>query len=330
MNTFKSFETKLYTLNDQSFSDIALELFRFQASENPIYRAFIENLSTRVGEVRTLEQIPFLPISFFKHEVIKTGKWQEETVFTSSGTTTTRASRHAVQNLQFYLQHAQKNFEWFFGPVTDYNFLALLPSYLEREGSSLIAMMDSFVKESHTPYSGFYLKNTEKLLKDLEVLRFDKRRKTILWGVSFALLDLAENHSLDLSPFMIFETGGMKGRRKEITRKALHDKLTNALQISEMYSEYGMTELLSQAYTKGGHRFYTPPWMKVIGRDLTDPFHKGLQNETAGINVIDLANWHSIAFIETEDLGKVYEGGSFEVLGRLDNSDIRGCNLLIE
>jgi hypothetical protein len=189
-------------------------------------------------------------------------------------------------------------------------------------------MMDYFIRESRSPHSCFYLHQVEKLLEDIEKTRHD-HRKTILWGVSFALLDLAEKYQVDLSHLMIFETGGMKGRGKEITRAKLHDVLTSAFQVEHIYSEYGMTELLSQAYTLGGNMFSCPPWMRVLGRDLTDPLEKGLLEQTAGINVIDLANWHSIAFIETEDLGIVHKGGSFEVLGRVDNSDVRGCNLLL-
>lgn len=329
MNTFKSFESKIYSVNEGSFTDIALELFRFQAIHNPVYKAFIENLRIKVPDVKRLEQIPFLPITFFKHQRIQTGIWEPEVTFTSSGTSKTRTSSHSIPSLEFYLQHAARCFEFFFGPISDYHFLALLPSYMERDGSSLIAMMDYFIKKSQSGFSGFYLNDVQNLLTDLQLLR-NGGRKTILWGVSFALLDLAENHPADFSPFLVFETGGMKGRRSEITRAALHDTLKNALHAPKIYSEYGMTELMSQAYTKGGNQFITPPWMKVFARELTDPMRKGLLNETGGINVVDLANYHSVAFIETEDLGKVYDDGSFEVLGRLDNSDVRGCNLLID
>lgn len=329
MDTFKRFESKLYTVNDQSFTDIALELFQFQAVHNPVYKAFVENLSVKISAVKSLDQVPFLPITFFKDQVIKSGDWQPDVIFSSSGTTSNTSSRHAIHDLGFYLQHAQRCFEFFYGPVTSYHFLALLPSYLERQGSSLIAMMDHFLKVSRSDYSSFYLYDLPKLVDDIERLRYNER-KTILWGVSFAWLDLAEKFKLDLSPFLVFETGGMKGRRREITRAALHDVLHDTFNVSTVYSEYGMTELLSQAYTKGGHRFFCPPWMRVIGRELTDPLQKGLLNETGGINVVDLANWHSIGFIETEDLGKVYADGSFEILGRIDNSDMRGCNLLLE
>jgi phenylacetate-coenzyme A ligase PaaK-like adenylate-forming protein len=329
LETFKSFGSKLYTVNDSSFTDIALELFRCQAFYNPVYKKFIENLSISAEEIKTLEQIPFLPISFFKTFTLKSGNWTPEIIFTSSGTTDRTVSQHAVQSLQFYLDNAQKSFEHFFGPITDYHFLALLPSYLERQGSSLIAMMNYFIIHSNSKHSSFYLHDHEKLVDKLQELKTD-RRKTILWGVSFALLDLAERYQLDLSHCLVFETGGMKGRRKEITRFELRSILEEKLHVSSLFSEYGMTELLSQAYSKGNNQFKCPPWMKIICRELTDPFEKGLLYETGGINVIDLANWQTVSFIETEDLGKAYSNGFFEVLGRLDNSDVRGCNLMIQ
>jgi len=328
LETLKSFAAKLYTVNDLSFSDIALEVFRFQAVNNPVYAAYVNSLAIDVNRVDSLASIPFLPISFFKSHDLVTGNWQPETKFTSSGTSGLQTSRHFVSNLEFYRSHARRCFETFFGPITDFHFMALLPSYLEREGSSLIAMMDYFIRESASPFSSFYLKNTDDLLRDLESLRSDNR-KTILWGVSFALLDLIEKHELDLSHCLVFETGGMKGRRKEIIRAELHATLMERLNVTGIYSEYGMTELFSQAYTRGGPQFSCPAWMKVVARDVTDPFALGLLGETSGINVIDLANWNTISFIETEDIGKVYADGTFEILGRLDNSDVRGCNLMI-
>lgn len=324
----ETFEQQLYTVNDQSFNDIALKLFQFQARSNPVYSAYIRYLGINPDKIRSVDHIPFLPIAFFKNQEVKTGTWCPETTFTSSGTTGTVVSRHPVKDLRFYLEHAEKCFEFFFGRLTDYHFLALLPSYLERKDSSLVAMIDHFITQSQSPYSGFYLHNTGKLLEDLEKLRRDSR-KTILWGVSFALLDLAEQYSPDLSHCLIVETGGMKGRRKEIVRNELHSLLCRHFRVNSIYSEYGMTELFSQAYTRGGNTFFCPPWMKVLGRDMTDPLQKGLQNETAGLNIIDLANWHSISFIETADIGKVFTDGSFEVLGRMDNSDVRGCNLMV-
>jgi hypothetical protein len=328
LDTFKSFESQIYLVNDSSFEDIALNLFHFQARNNDVYNRFIQNLGLQADKIHSLQAIPYLPISFFKHHTLKSGNWQPGSIFTSSGTTGAVTSTHHIHDLQFYLQHSVRCFEHFFGNIRDYHFLALLPSYLERSNSSLVAMLDFFIRESRSPYSGFYLNNIPELLADLEKLK-NEPKKTILWGVTFALLDLAENQKPDLSHCIVFETGGMKGRRKEITRQELHQVLKQGFNISEVHSEYGMTELLSQSYSRGHERFYCPPWKKIIGRDLSDPFEKGLQNETAGINVVDLANWHSIAFIETEDLGKVFYDGSFEILGRMDNSDIRGCNLLI-
>ncbi|MEO5603590.1 MAG: hypothetical protein ABIR06_21900 [Cyclobacteriaceae bacterium] len=221
-------------------------------------------------------------------------------------------------------------FEQAFGNIADFQFLALLPSYLERHDSSLVVMMDYFIKRSQSPFSGFYLHDTAKLLLDLEKSKSSGLKKTILWGVTFALLDIAERYQPDLGHCLVFETGGMKGRRQEITRNELHTILGQAFQVEGIYSEYGMTELLSQAYSRGKNAFFCPPWMKIVVRDVTDPMLKGLLNETGGINVIDFANLDSIAFIETDDLGKVYADGSFEIMGRLDNSDVRGCNLLVE
>lgn len=326
MDTFKSFASKIYSLNDQSFDEIALEIFNFQALHNPVYAAFIRNLGVKVNDVRTLNDIPYLPVSFFKTQTVQSDTWVPETFFTSSGTTGTTVSRHAVADLSFYQHHARKCFEFFFGPLEDYHFLALLPSYQERQGSSLIAMIDYFISNSRSPLPGYYLTDYSRLFQDLSR---PTSQKLVLWGVSFALLDLVEHKAIDLSHCMIFETGGMKGRRKEITREELHTTLKNNFNVRSIYSEYGMTELFSQAYTDGTSRFKSPPWMKIVGRELGDPMAKGLQNETAGINVIDLANWQTISFIETEDVGKVYDNGTFEVLGRMDNSDIRGCNLMI-
>ncbi|RAV98602.1 long-chain-fatty-acid--protein ligase [Pseudochryseolinea flava] len=328
METFKSFKSNLYNVNADSFADIALAVFRYQAVQNAPYHAFLQHLGVNVTDVRKIDDIPFMPISFFKSQTMMSGKWEPEVTFTSSGTTGAQTSRHPVRDLQFYLRHSKRCFEYFFGALTNYNFLALLPSYLERSGSSLIAMMDYFIQESRSPFSGFYLYDVDRLLRDIEATKTDAR-KTVVWGVSFALTDLVEQFSPDLSHCLIFETGGMKGRRKEMTRYELHEKLTRAFGVQQIYSEYGMTELLSQAYLLTNEGFQLPPWMSVTIRDLTDPFAKGLQSQTGGINVIDLANWNTISFIETEDLGRLHPNGSFEVLGRMDNSDVRGCNLLV-
>lgn len=325
----KSFKSLLYTINEQNAPDIALRLFRFQAEHNPIYGNYIRHLGINTSEVSTLEAIPFLPISFFKSHTLQTGSWTPETFFTSSGTTGLTTSTHAIADLGFYLEHAEKCFTHFFGAFDQYQIFALMPSYLERSGSSLIEMLRHFISRTGTTESGFYLYNHDDLARNLE--RAKKSNRTIiLWGVAFALLDFAEKYSIDLSGHLVFETGGMKGRRKEITREAMHEQLKQCFNVSEVHSEYGMTELLSQAYTRGAELFYPSPWMKIIVRDTTDPLEKGLVSKAGGLNVIDFANFQSISFIETEDAGKLNSDGTFEVLGRLDNSDVRGCNLMVE
>lgn len=329
MDNFKSFASLLPTLNAANAGDIALRLFQFQAVNNPVYAQYLHHLRVDTATIRKINDIPFMPISFFKNHVIKTGNWDSENYFTSSGTTGSLTSMHHIADLNFYLDHAEACFTQFFGPLTDYHFLALMPSYLERGNSSLIAMMDSFIKKSQSEFSGFYLFEHDKLVQDINHLQKEGSRKIILWGVSFALLDLAEGHQPDLSGCLVFETGGMKGRRAEITRNQLHEQLKAGFNVDKIYSEYGMTELLSQAYTSGSDLFYPPASMQIVIRDILDPFEKGLIGRVGGINVIDFANIHSIAFIETEDSGKISHDGSFEVLGRLDNTDVRGCNLLV-
>jgi phenylacetate-coenzyme A ligase PaaK-like adenylate-forming protein len=329
LDTSKSFDLDIYSVNDRSFADIALQVFHFQAKNNSVYREYLNHLHVDVAAVRSVADIPFLPISFFKEQLVKTGAWVPEAKFVTSGTTGQKSGIHLIRRLGFYLNHAERCFEYFFGDPNNYHFLALLPSYLERSDSSLVAMIDHFIKKSHSGFSGFYLHNIPQLLDDLAKLR-DEGKKTILWGVTFALLDLAERYNPDLSHCLVLETGGMKGRRAEITRAELHSLLTGAFRVDAIYSEYGMTELFSQAYSRGKNAFFCPPWMKLLARDMTDPLEKGLLNETGGINVIDLANLDSVAFIETEDIGKVYGDGSFEILGRFDNSDVRGCNLMVE
>ena len=330
MDNFKSFESLLYTVNDTNSDDIALRLFRYQANHNQVYASYLRYLGVNGKPVNSVKEIPFLPISFFKNHIIKTGNWQHETSFSSSGTTGKSTSTHHISSLNFYLNHAERCFTHFFGPIGQYQILALMPSYPQRSNSSLVAMISSFIQKSNSKHSGFYLYEYEKLLQDIERLKKDKSKKIILWGVSFALLDLAEKHRPDLSNCIVFETGGMKGRRKEMTRQELHEQLKNYFNVNDLYSEYGMTEMLSQAYTKGGELFYPSPWVKVIVREAVDPFEKGLIGRAGGLNMIDLANIHSIAFLETEDAGRVFADGSFEVMGRLDNTDVRGCNLMVE
>jgi phenylacetate-coenzyme A ligase PaaK-like adenylate-forming protein len=323
----EDFTSLLPNINDGNFEDIALRLFRFQAVNNPVYRSYLKIRNIDYTKIASLSQIPFLPIGFFKSHSIVSGNWQPEIEFSSSGTTGVATSKHLVWSLPFYLSNAQKAFEQFFGAIQDYHFLALLPSYLEREGSSLIAMMEHFIKQSHSPDSGFYLFNQAELIKKIEGLRSSKK-KVILWGVSFALLDLAEKFEIDLSHCIIIETGGMKGRRKEWITEELHQFLCKRFNVRQIGSEYGMTELMSQAYSFGHGLYQVPLSMKVLIRDINDPYQNVPLGRVGAIKIIDLANVHSCSFIETQDLGKIDQNGYFEVLGRIDNSDLRGCNLL--
>jgi phenylacetate-coenzyme A ligase PaaK-like adenylate-forming protein len=326
----KGFQSQIYTVNEATFENIALPVFRYQALHNPIYRQYIEARRINPEKITVIEEIPFLPIEFFKTRAVKTGNWNEEALFASSGTTGTAVSSHYIQDVSFYLNNARKCFEHFFGPLNGYHFLALLPSYLERKNSSLVTMMEHFIQASGSRGSGFYLSDLGQLVNDVKKLNARGERTVVVWGVAFALLDLAETYSPDLRNCLVVETGGMKGRRKEVTRDELHEILKNGLQVDRIYSEYGMTELLSQAYTGKDGRFQCPPWMRVLARDITDPTFVGQRNKAGGLNVIDLANLHSIAFIETGDMGTVFEDGSFEVSGRLDNTEVRGCNLMAE
>lgn len=315
-------------ISQQEFNEISLEVFRYQYANNSIYQSFCNHLKIKVNEVNSISKIPFLPIEFFKSHHIKTTTFNEQITFLSSGTTGKNQSKHFVKDLSIYEKSYTKAFEQFYGNIENYCVLALLPSYMEREGSSLIYMMEDLIKKSNHPKSGFFLKNEQFLIENLQFLTKNKQ-KTILFGVSFALLDLAEKYQIDLSDIIIMETGGMKGRREELTREELHTIYKKSFNVSHIHSEYGMTELLSQAYSKGNGIFETPPWMKVLIRDVNDPLNYLAYNKTGGINVIDLANIYSCSFIATQDLGKQNTDGKFEVLGRFDNSDIRGCNLLI-
>lgn len=317
-------------LQPGSFERIALEVFRFQAQFNPLYLEYLNLLGVRPDRVKATADIPFLPIQFFKNYNIKSGRdWTPELVFTSSGTTATLTSRHLVRDLSWYLQNTRTGFEFFYGKLERYAVLALLPSYLERSGSSLVAMADFFIRESAFPQSGFFLYNTEELIR---VIKDCQKRKipVLLIGVSFALLDLAEQHPVSLQGVTVMETGGMKGRRKELTREELHAIMKESFGLSSIHSEYGMTELFSQAYSCGEGVFHPAPTMQVRTREITDPLSPQSSGKTGVLNIIDLANIDTISFIATDDLGKVYQDGSFEVLGRLDASDIRGCNLLLQ
>lgn len=314
--------------NDTDFEETALKVFRFQARENPVYRNFLQYLSVQPEKIDSINNIPFLPIQFFKTHRVVSGLKKEAIIFTSSATTGIQQSNHFVSDLNWYETSFNKGFEYFYGPVKDYTLLALLPGYLERSGSSLIYMMNSLIARSEKKKSGFYLHNFEELAETLIELE-EKKEKTLLIGVSFALLDFLEKNSFELKNTVVMETGGMKGKRKELLREELHRVLCSGFGVPEIHSEYGMTELLSQAYSKGKGIFYTPPWMKVLVRDTEDAMTMLPESRNGGINVIDLANFNSCSFIATQDLGKTYKDGSFEVLGRFDHSDIRGCNLLV-
>jgi phenylacetate-coenzyme A ligase PaaK-like adenylate-forming protein len=320
--------SRIFEISSASdFKSVAMETFRYQYDHVPVYRRFCDLLKRRPSSIKDIEQIPFLPIEFFKsHRVISEEK-KPETVFTSSGTTGSVVSKHLVADLDLYEQSFNKAFELVYGSPKDLNILALLPSYLEREGSSLIYMVDRLIKESKTHHSGFYLNNTAELIDKIAFLE-STGRKTLLIGVSYALLDLIEQQTFQLKHTIVMETGGMKGRRKELIKAALHQKLKAGFGVAEIHSEYGMTELLSQAYSTGNGIFKCPPWMKIRTRDPEDAL-SFYEQHTGGINVIDLANVYSCSFIATQDLGKVYPDGSFEILGRFDTSDIRGCNLMV-
>lgn len=327
MKEIKDFTNSLTAVNASTFEDIALRIFDFQYKNNLLYRSYARAVGKVPEKVSSLNEVPFLPIQFFKNHHVISGRWDVQTEFTSSSTTGTGVSRHMIPSLQFYLENTLSIFENFYGSLANYHFLALLPSYMERSGSSLIAMIDYFIKKDETGQSGFFLNNLGELLRKIEALS-KSPKKTVLWGVSFALLDLAEKHEVDLSHCIVMETGGMKGRRKEWVREELHRYLCKRFNLAEIHSEYGMTELLSQAYSKGHGYFACPPWMKVVARDINDPFDQVPNGKVGAINVIDLANVHSCSFIETEDLGTINSNG-FEILGRMDNSDARGCNLLV-
>ena len=313
--------------NKDSFSEAALKIFKLQAEKNEVYREFVSSIGK--SNVRNITDIPFLPCGTFKNRIVTTGNFKAEMVF-ESRTTGTIPSRHFVQDLKIYRQSFIRSFKLFYGNPEDYMIAALLPSYAERENSSLTYMVDSLIKKSRYSRSGFYHGNSETLIKNLqEAVR--EKQKAILIGVSFALLDLSEKFSPDLSGIIVMETGGMKGRRKELTRTELHSILTVKLNVPVIHSEYGMTELLSQAYSQGRGIFYSPPWMKIFIRDPHDPLSiKEEYEKPGGLNIIDLANINSCSFIATEDYGILYESGGFEVMGRFDSSEIRGCNLMAE
>ena len=319
-----------------AFEELTWEVFRYQSVHNPVYHQYLRHLGKRTEDIRSVAQIPFLPIEFFKHHRVLTGNPVAELVFESSGTTAGVRSRHYVADPDLYQRVSERIFRQFYGPLTDFHVLALLPAYLERNNSSLVYMVADFIRQSQSPFSGFFLRNTDDLVSTLGALAKRGDRKVLLIGVTFALLDLAESGRewaflRDLPELVVMETGGMKGRREELLREEVHAILTNAFPVEKIHSEYGMTELLSQAYSTGDGIFTPPPTVRIILRDVNDPFAVDPGRRSGGINVIDLANVDSCAFVETKDLGSfVGPEGHFRVLGRFDNSDVRGCNLLVE
>ena len=314
--------------NKYEFTEVALIVFKYQFKNNKVYRSFCDLLYIHPSNITTIEEIPFLPVQFFKNRKVISSLDEVQEIFTSSGTTGSATSKHLVTDINFYRESYLKGFAHFYGNIEEYAVLALLPNYLEREGSSLVFMVDDLIRKSKNLESGFYLDNIQELAKKL--IELDKTgQKILLIGVSFALLDLIEMQQFNLKNTIIMETGGMKGRRKELVREELHTTLQKGFGVSKIHSEYGMTELLSQGYSKGDGLFATPPWMKILTRDTEDALTINALGKNGGINVIDLANYNSCSFIATQDLGKVHQNETFEIIGRFDNSDIRGCNLLV-
>lgn len=314
----------------ENFSTLALDVFRYQTVHNPIYASFLKLLHVDPAAVSQLTEIPHLPISLFKKYFLQSGKWEAARTFTSSGTTGNTTSQHPLRDEDWYRSNARRAFELQYGPLTGRPVLALLPAYLERTGSSLVFMADDFIQRSDHPDSGFFLDDLEGLARKLTRLNGLKGPAPLLIGVSFALLDLAEQHPGNYQKTIIMETGGMKGRRRELTRTELHATLSGAFQTEYIHSEYGMTELLSQAYAPSNGIFLPSPTLSVSAREITDPGTSVPSGKTGALNLIDLANLDTISFIATDDLGRVHPDGTFEVLGRMDASDVRGCNLLVE
>lgn len=329
MHASPYFKNKIFRVQDAGdFDRLALELFYYQASHNPVYRQYIKHLGRHPTEITHLEEVPFLPLSAFRQHRVITGGGQLQKCFRSSGTTGSAPSRHFVTDMALYRESFTRAFRHFYGPPEQYCLLGLLPSYIEREDASLVYMVQELMRQTNDAASGFYLRDHQRLLRVMHQ-RLAEGGKVLLLGVTFALLDLAENAEPVGENLIVIETGGMKGRREEMTREAVHQRLKAAFGVSQIHSEYGMTEMLSQAYSRGGGRFETPPWLRVQTRDPRDPFAAVRPGKTGGLNLIDLANVHSCAFLETQDLGRLHEDASFEVLGRFDNADIRGCNLMV-
>lgn len=333
MTLSKDFEKRIFGFsNNAEFEDLAFSLFRYQYRQNELYKNYVQSLHIDPENIRSVHDIPFLPIGLFRSHRVTTGDWEPELVFESSGTTQTVNSRHYIKSAALYRESFLHAFRLFYGPVEDYAVIGLLPSYLERQHSSLVYMVNELIHMSGHPESGFYLYEHEALHYRLSELE-QREQPVLLIGVTFALLDFAEAYAMQLRHTIVMETGGMKGRRIELTRPEVHQLLKERLGVAQVHAEYGMTELLSQAYAKRDGIFQCPPWMRVFLRDESDPLHTfGAEQPLPAngvINVIDLANIHSCAFLATEDIGRLYDNGRFEVLGRTDNSALRGCSLMV-
>jgi len=318
---------KIFNVDDKNFEQIAFEVFKFQYINNNIYKSYCDLLKKTPSNIGDISGIPFLPISFFKsHSVMCTKKYDK--VFHSSGTTNENLSKHYVSDIHIYEQSFLKNFIDNYGDPKDYVILGLLTNYMENENSSLIYMVNNLIELSESNDSGFFLKEYDFIIEKMKSLARENK-KIILVGVSYALLDLTESKNLNFENTIIIETGGMKGRRREMIKKELHETLKERTGLKKIHSEYGMTELLSQAYSKGDGIFSCPNWMRVFIRDINDPNFLYSNNKSGGINIIDLANINSCSFIATEDMGSLHKNGNFEIMGRIDHTDTRGCNLLV-
>lgn len=328
MPDINSLSQRIISVNSLTFDDLALEVFKLQYDQNPVYRSFVDALGKQPADIKRVVEIPFLPIEFFKTKNVKTGEWNTSCVFESSGTTQSQTSKHQVFDEEFYLKNCLSGFESAYGSIKNYTILALLPSYLERSNSGLISMANYFIRETGKTASGFFLNEFGALNDLLRSLR-DKKEMVLLIGVTFGLLDFSDAFKMSFPDLIVMETGGMKGRREEMIREDVHEVLKNTFDVEHVHSEYGMTELFSQAYSQVNGLFNPSRMMKVIARDLNDPLTYPFSGRNGGLNIIDLANFKTCSFIETKDMGVVHSDGTFEVKGRIDNAELRGCNLMM-
>lgn len=327
MKNYKGILNKIFTANEANFEELALDIFHFQYNNNSIYKHFVDYLKINPKSIKDIQAIPYMPIDFFKSHIICTNPIKYEQIFRSSGTTGQLQSQHFIKNTSIYKNSYLSGFNHFFGPPSNYHFIGLLPSYLERNDASLVNMVDGLMEASGQNCKDFFLYDFEKCIAAIKKAE-DKGKKVFIIGVTFALLDLLDFSEINLSNHIVLETGGMKGKRKEIIREELHHILKKGFKLDKIHGEYGMTELLSQAYSLGDGIFSCPPWMKILIRDPLDPYDVGYKTKKGAINVIDLANIFSCSFIATSDIGALHKSGSFEVLGRMDNAELRGCNLM--